>query len=246
MRLIAFWFLCGAVACTPDDAPHYDNPLVLGGQTIDVATLNEGRVVYLRICAPCHGLRGDGMGPVGRNQQPPPRDLRLGYLKFAAVPSGALPRDEDFRDILKRGLKGTGMLVWPLSDREIDSVTQYIKAFAPRFRKESPGQAVRMSVDPIRDDPARRDDFVARGREVYHQQAQCSHCHPNYNQTNPVVTKPPAPDFRKDTLRWARHVDDFYRVIAAGIGGTQMPTWKDALPEDDLWALSHYVRSLVP
>jgi len=38
---------------------------------------------------------------------------------------------------------------------------------------------------------------------------------------------------------------DLYRVIASGVGGTAMPAWKGSLPEDDLWALVHYVDSLV-
>lgn len=40
-------------------------------------------------------------------------------------------------------------------------------------------------------------------------------------------------------------LEDLYRTIAAGIGGTAMPVWKGALPEDKLWALVHYVKSLV-
>jgi mono/diheme cytochrome c family protein len=35
-----------------------------------------------------------------------------------------------------------------------------------------------------------------------------------------------------------------YRTIAAGIGGTAMPTWKGTVKEEDLWALVHYVRSI--
>lgn len=38
---------------------------------------------------------------------------------------------------------------------------------------------------------------------------------------------------------------DLYRVIAAGVGGTAMPQWKGALPEENLWALAYYVQSLI-
>lgn len=38
---------------------------------------------------------------------------------------------------------------------------------------------------------------------------------------------------------------DLYRVIAAGVGGTAMPQWKGALPEENLWALTYYVQSLI-
>lgn len=39
--------------------------------------------------------------------------------------------------------------------------------------------------------------------------------------------------------------EDLYRVIAAGVGGAAMPTWKGALPEESLWALAYYVQSLI-
>jgi hypothetical protein len=57
-----------------------------------------------------------------------------------------------------------------------------------------------------------------------------------------------APDFARDQLRSVRprsRLADLHRAVAAGVGGTAMPTWKGALPEEDLWALAHYVASLV-
>ncbi|MDC0712216.1 cytochrome c [Stigmatella sp. ncwal1] len=43
----------------------------------------------------------------------------------------------------------------------------------------------------------------------------------------------------------ARQREDLYRVIAAGVGGAAMPTWKGAIPEENLWALAYYVQTLV-
>ncbi|TMB05767.1 MAG: cytochrome c, partial [Deltaproteobacteria bacterium] len=56
------------------------------------------------------------------------------------------------------------------------------------------------------------------------------------------------PDFTRTELRSVRpdhQLEDLYRVIVSGVGGTAMPTWKGALPEEDLWALVHFVDSLV-
>lgn len=36
-----------------------------------------------------------------------------------------------------------------------------------------------------------------------------------------------------------------FRTIAAGIGGTAMPTWKGSVKDEDLWALVHYIRHLL-
>jgi hypothetical protein len=61
-------------------------------------------------------------------------------------------------------------------------------------------------------------------------------------------TKLLPPDFTRSELRSIRdghQAEDLYRVIASGVGGTAMPSWKGSLPEEDLWALVHYVASLV-
>jgi hypothetical protein len=46
-------------------------------------------------------------------------------------------------------------------------------------------------------------------------------------------------------VRPEHQLEDLYRVVASGVGGTAMPTWRGALPEEDLWALVHFVDSLV-
>jgi mono/diheme cytochrome c family protein len=56
-----------------------------------------------------------------------------------------------------------------------------------------------------------------------------------------------APDFTRDALRSVHDesaLEDLYRIIAAGISPAGMPSWKGSLPEDDLWALAYYIRSL--
>jgi mono/diheme cytochrome c family protein len=78
----------------------------------------------------------------------------------------------------------------------------------------------------------------------------------------PVKVMPP--DFTRDPLRNVRiarnqppnrpaeeqvtdetTTKDLYRTIASGIGGANMPTWKGALSEQELWGLAYYVKSLV-
>jgi hypothetical protein len=56
------------------------------------------------------------------------------------------------------------------------------------------------------------------------------------------------PDFTFSELRSVREdtrLADLHRVISAGVGGTAMPTWHGSLPEEDLWALVHFVNSLI-
>jgi len=53
------------------------------------------------------------------------------------------------------------------------------------------------------------------------------------------------PDFLFNEVRSGRDVKDLYRVISSGIPGTAMPTWYDALPAADVWAMAYYVQSLI-
>ncbi|MHB1845570.1 MAG: c-type cytochrome [Deltaproteobacteria bacterium] len=53
------------------------------------------------------------------------------------------------------------------------------------------------------------------------------------------------PDFLFNDVRSGSSIPDYYRIIASGIGGTAMPSWKASLPDADVWALAYYVHSLV-
>lgn len=64
-------------------------------------------------------------------------------------------------------------------------------------------------------------------------------------EKNPFGVPLLPPDFTRDTLRTIRtgtELSDLYLVIAAGVGGI-MPAWVDALSQEDLWAVTHYVNS---
>jgi hypothetical protein len=147
-----------------------------------------------------------------------------------------------------------------------------VKAFVPRWRTEKPGEAIAASADPW---AGREADGIDRGRRVYHGLAQCATaCHPAYATKQEIYdftreltkmelremrgdlyfavakdsdygVKILPPDFTFNELRGGDTLDDIYRAVAAGIGGTAMPTWKNVLPEPDLWAMAHYVKSLV-
>jgi mono/diheme cytochrome c family protein len=262
-----------SAACRRGQGPaRWNETLVLGGRAVSPAALEHGREVYTHYCRPCHGDEGDGKGTAAPGLQPPPRDLRLGVYKFAAVAAGQLPTDADFVRTIRGGLHGTAMQAWDVPVAELDDLIQFVKAFSPRWRKETPGDPIVPTPDPWE---ARPSDGVERGTRVYHGLAQCAvACHAAYatkpeifaftkelttlslTEFRPALYDPVAkdsdfgvkilpPDFTFNPLRSGETVADIYRSIASGIGGTAMPTWKGVLPEPDLWALAHYVRSLV-
>jgi len=260
-------------ACRGEPVASFDQPLMLGGVSLPAARLNRGAAAYTQYCRACHGAAGDGGGTAALGLRPPPRDLRLGVYKFAAVAAGQLPNDADFRRIIRYGLHGTAMLAWDLPEGTLDDVIAYIKTFSPRWRTETPGEPVALAADPW---PARgQQAAVERGKRVYHGLAMCAvACHPAYVTRSEIfdftaeltkmrveefrpdlyaaVAKPSdygvpivPPDFTFNALRAGETVPDIARTIAAGVGGTAMPTWKGVLPDDDLWAMAHYVASLI-
>lgn len=243
MLLVLPLLACGG----PDEA--FTRPRVLGGIEVDAATLNEGREVYTRTCAACHGDDGDGRGPTAPSLTIPPRDFTTGLFKYGGVPAGELPTDEDLLRTVKRGLAGTPMLAWNLTDRERRAVVQYLKTFSPRWRDEAAPPRIAPTADPWR---GREAEALRRGASLFRQGAGCARCHGEDREampseyragTEPVRIVPP--DLLRDRVRNGTSLDDLYRTIAAGIGGTAMPTWQGSLSEEDLWAVVHYTKSLV-
>jgi mono/diheme cytochrome c family protein len=251
---------------------RFHKSMTLGGKKVSARALDNGAEKYRVYCQACHGLDGDGKGPASVGLRPPPRDFHLGKFKFAAVSSGQLPNDEDFMRIVRGGLHGTAMLPWnDVPDKDIYDIVQFIKTLSPRWADGKPGEPIVAPPDPWGAD--RKAEAVTRGMKLYHGFAQCLLCHPSYataetvNAASLELSKREAqlrpdpfasqlkesdygfkilpPDFTRDPVRSGETLNDLYRTIASGIGGTAMPAWKGALPDDDIWAIAYYVRSLI-
>ncbi len=245
--------------------------LGLGKSSSELKTMRRGREAYQTYCAGCHGEQGDGEGPAAKFLSPKPRDLRKGRVKFASVPAGSLPRDEDLIRTINHGLTGTSMPAWNLVPREDQlAIVAYIKSFSEAWHKGPPPQPVAIKPDPFRKHP---EDGVAMGEKVYHGLASCSSCHPAYvtrarafehmassdisfsgfrDKMYESVEKDSEwgapikpPDFLVDRVKSGATRDDLVRTIAAGVGGTAMPSWGASLTAEQLWGLAYYVESLV-
>jgi Cytochrome C oxidase, cbb3-type, subunit III len=74
--------------------------------------LNEGRDLYLQHCAACHGIKGDGHGPLEHELTAPPTDLRLLSHKYGSpLPGDQIARFMDGRaDVKAHGPRD--MPVW--------------------------------------------------------------------------------------------------------------------------------------
>ena len=263
---------CFLSACTKK--VFREDVVMAGGKYVTSATLNKGKSIYTEYCMACHGVKGDGKGVAAKGMKVPPRDFRSGLIKFGDTLTGELPHDESIYKTLKEGLRGTAMLPWDLSEGQMEAVWQYIKTFAPDTwvgKEKELGGKVILSKDPY--GLARKNSAIAKGREVYHITASCQTCHQGYvtkSELNAMSMKIHGeaadwdeefyrikpqeseydaltipPDFTWDPIRSAQTVEDLAIRIAAGIGGTTMPAWKDTIEDGEIWAVAYYVKHLM-
>lgn len=271
--ILVLTFLSTLIGCEGQNEFRED-VIMAGGKYVKSDTLNLGKRIYTEYCMACHGVKGDGKGVAGMAMQTPARDFTLGILKFGDVVSGELPHDEIIKTHIKRGLKGSAMLPWDLSETQADAVVQYIKTFAPDTwigKDKELGKKIEITKDPF--GLARKSSAIEQGKFAYHMAANCQSCHRAYvskdelsklsvkagygpiDDFDPTLyeTKPQEsdhgyinipPDFTWHELRSVYSVEDMYLRLAAGVGGTAMPAWKDTLSDQEIWAVAYYVQSL--
>lgn len=273
-KLLPLSILLVLVSCAQESHFH-EAKVFAGGVVADAMTLNKGRAIYQEYCMACHGVNGEGNGPASKGLYPPPRNFTQGLYKFGNVVSGELPNDEDFFHILRKGLHGTAMLPWDMSDAQMNAVVQYIKTFAPQAwegKDKMPGVKLVPTVDPF--GLARKTAAIELGKQIYHTDASCQTCHrayvsheelSNMNEkagNGPITDFDPElyisktqdseygystlpPDFTWHSVRSATTVEEIYMRLAAGVGGTTMPSWKGTITDEQMWAVAYYVRSLM-
>ena len=118
--------LLGAAAC---HAPA-DPPQDLAESVPPIASPHRGAVLYQRLCAGCHGLRGAADALPKGTMEPPPLDFSAGLFKLASTVNG-IPTDTDLRATLHRGMPGTAMpgFAW-LGDEDLDRIVAHVRELA--------------------------------------------------------------------------------------------------------------------
>ena len=218
------------------------------------AELERGRKIYLRACAPCHGVQGDGKGPAALGFDPAPRNFRLGAYKFRTTVSGMLPLDSDIERTVREGVPGTEMPRWKdvLSVSDIRAVVQYIKTFYPYFDDPDslPLEEDLIEIPEERPFPPSLSS-IAAGRKIFIDQ-DCVKCHGESGrgdgpQADELVDDWEVPirpaDLTLPYYKNGKRDQDIYRVFTSALNGTPMPAF-DELSEEERWQLVDYVQSL--
>ena len=89
--------------------------------------LEEGRGLYRKHCADCHGISGNGRGPTAAIINPYPRDYRTGVFKFKTTARGHKPVREDIAKSIRLGIAGTAMRpIEGMTEAGIQALTDYV------------------------------------------------------------------------------------------------------------------------
>ena len=176
------------------------------------------------------------------------KNPRSGIFKFRSTPSGSLPQDADLLRTLTRGIPGTAMIAQThLSEEERWAVVRYVKTLSDRFTNASPAPPI--PVPPV---PAYLPSLVEKGKHLY-AEAGCPTCHGQDGRGDGAAAdslkdawgRPSRPaDLTNRPLKSGPSPQDLYRTLVTGLNGTAMPSYDDALGEEELWSVVVYVETL--
>ncbi len=213
--------------------------------------LTVGKEAFENNCARCHGLTGAGDGMDSKRMYPHPRNLAAGIFKFRTTASGTLPTDEDLFRTISGGLPGSRMPEFQRLPEETRwQLVYYVKSLSPAFQQ---GNQKPEPVDFGKDPGPKRAD-LKRGKELY-TQLGCAACHGNLGRADgpsaPTLVDNWGQPIRPADLThgWSYRAGssprDIVERVLAGIDGTPMPSYIDAISsKEDAWHLAYYIQSL--
>ena len=220
--------------------------------------IEQGQQIYTRRCSVCHGLMGDGNGPAADYLDPRPRDFTLGTYKFRTTQSGELPTNEDLFRTISRGLPGTAMQGFDretikngLTEAERWAVIAVIKTFA--FEFQDPNFDPYQQIVTLPQDMAPYNEAtIAKGKEIF-ERAKCWECHGKQGRGDGLEAFDRTDDWgfpiriRNLTHPWkikaGTEVQDIYMRFSSGINGTPMPSFVEALTDEERWYLATFIKS---
>jgi len=189
-------------------------PIASGAAKADASS---GAQLFVRDCAHCHGVTGDGNSPVRATLHPRPLDL----TQFQVTESYVL-------QVLHNGVPGSDMPAWHVSaEKDLRAEAAYTAHLAHSDALSE------------QDQYAPPDALAEAGKRVY--QAHCVRCHGmSGNGDGPDARKklPRPPSFAGMQPSFA----GAQQVIQNGVAGTAMPSWPLLTPQE-IQAVTYYIRS---
>ena len=182
------------------------------------AILENGKRIFLRDCAHCHGQRGDGVSFNMRTLHPAPFDLTSFELSESYI-----------RHVVREGLPGSDMPAWHLgSEEEVNDVSAYTARLGNLH--PLPSQESYAPLEVMRE----------AGHRIY--KMHCVTCHGEHGQgdgpdSSKHLPRPASFTEMSPAFTAARH------IIQNGVPGTDMPSWP-LLTDPEIQAVTFYIQTL--
>lgn len=232
----------------PADADQHD-----GSSVADAEMVAAGKKLYDQSCVYCHGVDGEGDGPVAfflsRDGDLRPRDFTTEPYKFRSTPSGELPLDGDLMRTITDGRPGYMPAFRGLSQEDRRRLIAYVKSLTPAFGEE---QRLLEPIEIGSPLPATVQS-IAAGEAVY-VKLQCAKCHGVDGQgdgpsADSLETTGGMKIGSRDLTRpssfgGGHRAEDIYRTFMTGLNGVPMPSYTGVISEEEAWDLVNYVLSL--
>lgn len=238
----------GGDLCTPPQRQH-----VLRYLQPSPALVEAGRQAYTTSCASCHGGAGNGDGAQAARLDS--RPAPFSGLKNTATPA--------LYTALTSG--HTSVEVAPLPSDARWAIAHFIRAdllpaeklaastpddFSAACANIVPPESVICKPEVKKDLQSKLafdQALLDKGKAAYN--ANCSSCHGEKGLGDgaaSVALNPKPRNFAQDQFKAGSSAFAIFNTLAKGLQGTSMPAF-DNLPEEDRWAITHYVReSLMP
>jgi mono/diheme cytochrome c family protein len=229
------------------------------------ASPERGKVLYKEYCAQCHGLTGKGDGPAASGLSPKP-------AIHATMPFDKLPMDYLYNVINHGGRalgKSPNMPYWGLTigQQGVADVIAYLKVTfkggapvaqaepaqdggpsgvcpQPRQTVKAPAEFLTMT-NPLPASPK----VLQAGKTLFLENAKpvaCAMCHGNQGDGRGFMGAALMPPPRNFTCgKMMKEIPDgqLFWIVKKGSPGTGMMSF-DGLPDDDVWQVIRYIRSL--
>lgn len=226
------------------------------------ASVERGTVAYKEYCSQCHGAIGKGDGPAASGLDPKP-------AIHANIPFEKVPTDYLYNVIYYGGRavgKSPTMPYWGLTigQQGVADVMAYLKATfkgAPETAEAPVSAAGAACVQPRKTVKA-PNDFLARtnplsasaeviqaGKTLFLKTAQpaaCAMCHGDRGDGKGFMGAalvPPPRNFTCGAMMKDLPDGQLFWIIKNGSPGTGMMSFA-GLPDEQVWQLIHYIRSL--
>jgi mono/diheme cytochrome c family protein len=231
-------------------------------QEFGVASVDRGKVIYKEYCSQCHGATGKGDGPGASGLDPKP-------AIHANIPFEKLPIEYLYNVINHGGAamgKSPNMPYWNLTfgQQGVADVIAYLKATFKGVpdMAAAPSGGQRGACVQLRKTAKAPDEFLAKtsplpasdgtiqaGKTLFLKTAQpvaCAMCHGEQGDGKGFMGAALVPPPRNFTCgEMMKDIPDgqLFWIIKNGSPGTGMMSFA-GLPDDQVWELIQYIRSL--